>query len=144
MVGSKFGPAAAALGDVGLELLLSKLVVEHTDDCDGVAESLERRHRGRPDKDGESDEHDILKNTAKRKDKARGSADLSFLVSRVELGRIMASLTRKTTETFNANATLALAKKIQRPTALTSSMVHLGTSQTRAIQTFMAAQTGAK
>jgi hypothetical protein len=123
---------------------LPKLIVEHANDGDGVAKGLEAGHWGCPDKDGEGDEHDILEDTAEGKDKARGSADLEFLVSFGEAERNISSLTRKTTETFNANATLALAKKIQRPTALTSSMVHLGTSQTSAITTFMAAQTGAK
>jgi hypothetical protein len=77
---------------------------------------LEAGNWGSPNEDGEGDEHDILEDTAEGKDEARGSADLAFLVSVAEREEEIFSLTRKTTETFSANATPALAKKIQRPT----------------------------
>lgn len=64
MVGTKFGPAAAGFGDVWLQLFLSELVVEHSDDGDAVAESLQARDWGSPDDDGEADEQDVLEDTA--------------------------------------------------------------------------------
>jgi hypothetical protein len=77
---------------------------------------LEAGHWGSPNKDGEGDEHDILKNTAEGKDEARCSADLKFDVNIAERERECVFLTKKTTETLSANATNALAKKTQRPT----------------------------
>jgi len=76
VVGAKLRPASASLGDVRLELLLAKLVVEHTEDCDAVTEGLQTGDWGCPDEDGEGHEHDILQNTAKGKDETRSSANL--------------------------------------------------------------------
>ena len=58
--------------------------------------------------------------------------------------RMYVGLTKKTTETFKRNATMALAIRTEYPTFCTSSNVIFGTSSTSAITPFRMAQAGAK
>lgn len=62
--------------DVGLHLLVAKLVVEHATESDAVAEDLETRDLSAPDEDRCNDEQDILEDTAKSEDEAGGFANL--------------------------------------------------------------------
>ena len=69
-----------------------------------------------PDDDGKADEENIFQNTAESENENRGFANLHVtLVANSKFTKEY-FLTKNTTETFNMNAHMALAKRVQNPT----------------------------
>lgn len=73
---AKLRPLASGLSSVSLELVCSKLVVEHATQGNAVAEELQTADLSAPDKHGSDNEKDILQDSAEGEDERGGLADL--------------------------------------------------------------------
>lgn len=76
LVGAELGPLAVGLADVALELVDTKLVVDHAAEGNGVSEELQGSNLGAPDHHGGNDQENILQHTAKGKDDSGRLANL--------------------------------------------------------------------
>jgi len=109
-------PLFAESAKVFLELVSSELVVDETAEGDAVAEELEGSDWVAEDEHGGEDEEDILENTGESVDDGVCLSELQKIVSLVSIVAVLVTLTRRTTETFRKNATMAFANRTKRPT----------------------------
>lgn len=91
LLSSKCRPLAADVANVALDLLISELVVNHTNKSNRVTEELEGRNFGTPDDHGRNNEDDVLENTAESEDHGGSLADL-------EVGLVLDLLIKKRLE----------------------------------------------
>ena len=110
-------PGTATVSEVLLELIRTQLVIYQTSESDAVPEHLKRSDLGSPNHHGCTNEEYIFQDAAKGEDKRRCFANLQRISFNTE-DRVLSRAihTRKTTETFNKNATIALATSVQMPT----------------------------
>lgn len=76
LASTKLCPLSASLAHVALELIVTKLVVDHASQSNGVTEELQRSDRRTPNHHRGSNEHDVLEDTAQGEDDSRSLANL--------------------------------------------------------------------
>ena len=68
VVGTVFGPGTVGLAGVFLDLITTELVVNETDEGNGITEELGKGDRSLPDHHRRNNQEDILQNTAEGHD----------------------------------------------------------------------------